>query len=146
MISNILKLIGVISVALIIGYIAGTRQVSNHGGGSTAQSVAESSESERSTTTTVEVSKPDGSKTITTVTDNTKKINRKEDTKVPVKEKLNRFRTTVAVRPEWNKEKKELKGHPVLGIGRRIWDSPAWVEVSMDVDRKEVTMGVALEW
>lgn len=146
MISNILKLIGVISVALIIGYIAGTRQVSNHGGGSTAQSVAESSESERSTTTTVEVSKPDGSKTITTVTDNTKKINRKEDTKVPVKEKLNRFRTTVAVRPEWNKEKKELKGHPVLGIGRRIWDSPAWVEVSLDVDRKEVTMGVALEW
>lgn len=146
MISNILKLIGVISVALIIGYIAGTRQVSNHGGGSTAQSVAESSESERSTTTIVEVAKPDGSKTITTVTDNTKKINRKEDTKVPVKEKLNRFRTTVAVRPEWNKEKKELKGHPVLGIGRRIWDSPAWVEVSMDVDRKEVTMGVALEW
>lgn len=146
MISNILKLIGVISVALIIGYIAGTRQVSNHGGGSTAQSVAESSESERSTTTIVEVAKPDGSKTITTVTDNTKKINRKEDTKVPVKERLNRFRTTVAVRPEWNKEKKELKGHPVLGIGRRIWDSPAWVEVSMDVDRKEVTMGVALEW
>jgi hypothetical protein len=146
MISNILKLIGVISVALIIGYIAGTRQVSNHGGGSTAQSVAESSESERSTTTTVEVSKPDGSKTITTVTDNTKNTNRKEDTKVPVKERLNRFRTTVAVRPEWNKEKKELKGHPVLGIGRRIWDSPAWVEVSLDVDRKEVTMGVALEW
>lgn len=148
MISNILKLIGVISVALIIGYIAGARQVSKQGGGSTAQSVAESTESERSTTTTVEVSKPDGSKTITTVTDNTKTTNRKEDTKVPsiLPERPRQFRTTVAVRPEWDDEKKEIKGHPVVGIGRRIYDSPGWVELGLDIDRKEMTFGVALEW
>lgn len=146
MISNILKLIGVISVALIIGFIAGTRQVSNQGGGSTAQSVAESSESERSTTTTVEVSKPDGSKTITTVTDNTKTTNRKEDTKVPVKEKPRQFRTTFAVRPEWDDEKKSVKVHPMIVISKRLWDSPAWADIIVDPGRKEMALGVSLEW
>jgi hypothetical protein len=148
MISNILKLIGVISVALIIGYIAGTRQVSNHGGGSTAQSVAESTESERSTTTTVEVSKPDGSKTITTVTDNTKNTNRKEDTKVPsiLPERPRQFRTTVAVRPEWDDEKKSVKVHPMVVISKRLWDSPAWADIIVDPGRKEMALGVSLEW
>jgi len=148
MISNILKLIGVISVALIIGYIAGARQVSNQGGGSTAQSVAESTESERSTTTTVEVSKPDGSKTITTVTDNTKTTNRKEDTKVPsiLPERPRQFRTTVAVRPEWDDEKKSVKVHPMVVISKRLWDSPAWADIIVDPGRKEAALGISLEW
>lgn len=146
MISNILKLIGVISVALIVGYIAGTRQVLNQGGGSIAQSVAESTESERSTTTTVEVSKPDGSKTITTVTDNTKTTNRKEDTKVPIKERPRQFRTTVAVRPEWDDEKKSVKVHPMIVISKRLWDSPAWADIIVDPARKEAALGVSLEW
>lgn len=148
MISNILKLIGVISVALIVGYIAGTRQVLNQGGGSTTQSVAESTEAERSTTTTVEVSKPDGSKTVTTVTDSTKTTNRKEDTKVPsiLPERPRQFRTTVAVRPEWDDEKKSVKVHPMVVISKRLWDSPAWADIIVDPGRKEMALGVSLEW
>jgi hypothetical protein len=145
MISNIIKYIGVICAALVIGYIVGIRQGSKPGGDSTSSSISANNEVEKSTTTTTEVIKPDGSRTIKTVTDTTKVSDKKESSKVTVtpKERPRQFRTTVAVRPEW---KKELKGHPVVAVGKRLWDSPAWADVIVDVDRKEVAVGISLEW
>lgn len=148
MISNILKLIGVICAALIIGYIVGIREHANNSGSKVTSSDRQINETEKSTTTTETTERPDGSKITRTIIDRTKnrKTNEKKEDKITVKAPLNKNRIQVAVRPEWNKEKKEIKGHPVIGIGHRIWDSPGWVEVGFDVDRKEVTLGVALEW
>lgn len=143
MLSNILKLIGVISASIIIGYIYGLSQCSKT---SSITSTKHETATETTTITTDTSTKPDGSSHTRTTTETKKAAENREDQKIPAKVTPNKNRIQVAVRPEWDKEKKEIKGHPVVGIGRRVWDSPAWVEVGMDIDRKEVTLGVALEW
>jgi hypothetical protein len=143
MIGNIFKLIGVISVALIIGYVYGVNHCNEVSSGTVTK---RETATEITTITTDTRTKPDGSSHTKTVTETKRTAENKEDQTVPVKTSLNKNRIQVAVRPEWDKEKKEIKGHPVVGIGHRVWDSPAWVEVGLDIDRKEVTLGVALEW
>lgn len=148
MLTNIIKYVGVICVALVIGYIVGTRQGGRPGGDSTSSSISSNIETEKATTTTTEVIRPDGSRTIKTVTDTTKVSDKKESNKVTVtpKERPRQFRTTVAVRPEWQREKKELKGHPVVVLSKRLWDSAGWADIILDIDRKEVAVGLSLEW
>lgn len=142
------KYIGVICAALIVGYIVGVRDRGGKSVTSVDVSDNQTSEIEKSTTTTETTERPDGSRTIKTVTDTTKKTDKKEkkEAQVPVKERLRQFRTTVAVRPEWDNNNKTIKGHPVFGVSKRIWDSPAWADAIVDVDRKEVSIGISLEW
>lgn len=148
MITNILRYVGVICAALVIGYIVGVRNGHDSSVGKTVIGSSETRETEKSTTTTETTERPDGSKTTRTVTETerrTSKDDRKE-TPAPAKERPRQFRTTVAVRPEWQKEKSEIKGHPVIAVGKRLLDSPAWADIIIDVDRKEVAVGISIEW
>lgn len=146
MIINILRYIGVICAALIVGYIVGVRDRDGKCVTSVDVSDNQTSEIEKSTTTTETTERPDGSKTTRTVTDTTKKTDKKEKKEVPVviKERPRQFRTTIAVRPEISDG--SIKGHPVVAVGKRLWDSPAWADIIVDVDRKELAVGVSIEW
>ena len=148
MLSNILKLLGGISVAFIIGYIVGVRQTSNQGGNAVSQDVSTNTETETSTTTITEVVKPDGSRTTKTVTDTTRVIDKKEDRVIPVaqKESKKKARFGIQARPEWEPERDRLKFHPAVTVGYRIYDSPLWADLHLDIDRKEVAIGISVEW
>jgi len=147
-ISNIYKLIGVICTALVIGYYFGMSKSNSQNRVSVSQNTANTNEVEKSTTVTETTERRDGSKVTRTTTDTTRTVKKEESSKASVaqKEKPRQFRTTVAIRPEWDKEKKEIKGHPVVAIGKRLLDSPAWADVIVDIDRKEVAVGLSLEW
>lgn len=146
MITNVLRYIGVICAALVIGYIVGVRDCSNRTVQQTVSSSSQARETETSTTVTETTERPDGSKTTRTVTD-TKRISQRDDKKeVPKKERPTQFRTTVAVRPEWDDTRKAVKVHPLVVISKRLWDSSAWADVIVDPGRKEAALGVSLEW
>lgn len=144
MITNVLKYIGVICAALVIGYIVGVRNSTNKSVQQVVRSSSQARETETSTTVTETTERPDGSKTTRTVTDTTRISQRDDKKEVPKKERPTQFRTTVAVRPEISEG--TIKGHPVVGVGKRLWDSPAWADVIVDIDRQEVAVGVSLEW
>ena len=144
MITNVLKYIGVICAALVIGYIVGVRNSTNKSVQQVVSSSSQARETETSTTVTETTERPDGSKTTRTVTDTTRISQRDDKKEVPKKERPTQFRTTVAVRPEISEG--TIKGHPVVGVGKRLWDSPAWADVIVDIDRQEVAVGVSLEW
>ena len=145
MIRNIFKLIGVICAALIIGYIVGIREHDTDSVTRVTNTELQINEIEKATTTTETTEHPDGRKTIRTVTNITteRKTNEKKEDQAKTKE--NQYRLAVAVRPEWDKEKKEIKGHPVVHLGYRM-AGPFWAELGADIDRKEFTVGVAFEW
>lgn len=146
MITNVLKYIGVICAALVIGYIVGVRNGTNKFGQQVVSSSSQARETETSTTITETTERPDGSKTTRTVTD-TKKISQRDDKKeVPKKEKPRQFRTTVAIRPEWDDTRKAVKVHPMVVISKRLWDSPAWADIIVDPGRKEAAIGISVEW
>ena len=148
MIGNILKLIGVISVSFFIGYFVGSPGGHSSGGLPSVATTSGSVETERTVTTTTDTTVAgEIRRTTTTVTDTEKKIDRKESVlRETQKEKLRQHRISIAVRPEWHKETKTIRGHPVIGLGFRIMDSPAWAEIGIDLDRKDIMLGVALEW
>lgn len=146
MLTNILRYIGVICAALVIGYIVGIRSKSASVNSSSAETVITDNTVERITETTTTVTKPDGSSTTKIVKDTTKKKDKRKEKEVPVpvKERPRQFRTTVAVRPEISDG--SIKGHPVVAVGKRLWDSSFWADVILDVDRREVAVGISLEW
>ena len=148
MLSNILKLLGGISVAFIIGYIVGVRQVTNNNVPVTNQTVTENRETEKSTTTITEVTKPDGTREVKTVTDVTKVTDKKKDKAVPAarKDPPKKARFGIQARPEWEPERDRLKLHPAVTVGYRIYDSPLWADLHLDIDRKEVAIGISVEW
>jgi hypothetical protein len=146
--SNILRYIGVICAALVIGYIAGIRSKSAFVNPPSAETVVTDNTVERITETTTTVTKPDGSSTTKIVKDTTKKTDKKEKKELPVviKERPRQFRITVAARPEWDDKKKSVKVHPMVVISKRLWDSPAWADIIVDPGRKEGALGISLEW
>jgi hypothetical protein len=148
MLSNIIKLLGGISVAFIIGYIVGVRSVSNHNNQTPAEIVSTDNQVERTVTTTTEQVKPDGSRTTKTVTDTTRVTDRKEDRIIPVaqKEPKKKARFGIQARPEWVSEKEQLKFHPAVTLGYRIYETPLWADLHLDIDRKEVAIGISVEW
>jgi len=148
MINTIIRYIGVICAALVIGYYFGMSQGNSQNRVSVSQNTTNTNEVEKSTTVTETTERRDGSKVTRTTTDTTRTVKKEENKQatVPQKEKPRQLRTTVAIRPEWNKEKKEIKGHPVVSFGKRLWDSPAWADIILDIDRKEVAVGLSLEW
>lgn len=145
MLTRILRAIGVISAAIILGFFLGVRYTSNAGSSPPSTIVNEDKEVERSKTRTDTVIKPDGTKTITVIEETEKKKTNKEQIKI-VKQEKDKHRIGVSLRPEWDPEKGSLKGHPVITAGYRLYDTPWWAEVSCDIDRKEFTVGISVEW
>lgn len=145
MLTSIIRGIGVISVAVILGFILGVRYTSNADNRAPSTIINEDKETERSKTRTDTVIKPDGTKTITVIEETEKKSNKKEQIKI-VKEEKKKHRFGVAVRPEYDPSKNSLKGHPVVTAGYRIYDTPIWADLTVDIDRKDIMIGISVEW
>ena len=145
MLVSILRKLGVISAAIILGFIFGVRYTSNADNRAPSTIINEDKEVEREKTRTDTVIKPDGTKTITVIKETEKKSNKKEQIKVVQAEK-DKYRLGILVRPEWDASKGSLKGHPVLTAGYRLYDTPIWADLTIDIDRKDIMVGITVEF